>query len=127
MLHGLHSSTASQQPMFPGSSVSLTTKDLQVDVRALKQELWHCLGTAAAAGAADEQPARPSSPVSFQQLLSRIPLGTAAGRPEDLSVHLCFICLLHLANEHGLAVRGVPSLDQLYVADLPPGLGRSQQ
>lgn len=37
-------------------------------------------------------------------------------RPEllrDLSVHVCFICLLHLANENSLSITGVPTLDKL--------------
>ena len=40
-------------------------------------------------------------------------------RLEDLSVHLCFICVLHLANEHGLAVAGVTGLDRLLVSNVP--------
>ena len=36
-----------------------------------------------------------------------------------LPVHLCFICVLHLANEHGLVVRAVPTLDQLLISNVP--------
>ena len=54
--------------------------------------------------------------VSFQDLIADVPSVSAAGRAEDLSVHLCFICLLHLANEHGLAVSGTESLDRLVVS-----------
>ena len=54
--------------------------------------------------------------VSFQDLIADVPHFSAAGRAEDLSVHLCFICLLHLANEHGLAVQDTESLDQLTVS-----------
>lgn len=40
----------------------------------------------------------------------------AAGGPlKDLSVHLCFICLLHLANEHGLQLTNHGQLDVLSV------------
>ena len=35
---------------------------------------------------------------------------------QDLSVHLCFICLLHLANEHGLALSNHGRLDELSVS-----------
>lgn len=45
-----------------------------------------------------------------------MPSHSVAGKAEDLSVHLCFICLLHLANEHGLAISGTESLDQLVVS-----------
>lgn len=37
----------------------------------------------------------------------------------DISVHLCFICLLHLANETGLALGNQGQLDKLDV--LVPG------
>ena len=35
------------------------------------------------------------------------------------AVHLCFICVLHLANEHGLVINGVPELDQLHISNVP--------
>ena len=54
--------------------------------------------------------------VSFQDLIAHVPSFGAAGSVEDLSVHLCFICLLHLANEHGLAISGTESLDHLVVS-----------
>ncbi|GKV37970.1 hypothetical protein SLEP1_g45929 [Rubroshorea leprosula] len=38
-----------------------------------------------------------------------------AALKEDISPHLCFICLLHLANEHGLNIHGCPGLDDLGV------------
>jgi condensin complex subunit 2 len=31
----------------------------------------------------------------------------------DISLHLYFICLLHLANEHGLMLRDRPTLDEI--------------
>ena len=37
----------------------------------------------------------------------------------DLSIHLCFICVLHLANENGLAISGVPTLDCMLVSNVP--------
>lgn len=40
--------------------------------------------------------------------------------PARPAVHLCFICVLHLANEHGLVVRSVPQLDQLLISNVPP-------
>jgi hypothetical protein len=35
------------------------------------------------------------------------------------AVHLCFICVLHLANEHGLAIQSVPELDRLLISNVP--------
>jgi condensin complex subunit 2 len=34
-------------------------------------------------------------------------------------VHLCFICVLHLANEHGLVIQPVPDLDRLLISNVP--------
>ena len=81
---------------------------MQVDVRALKETLWHGMGSV--------QEASIEQVVSFQDLIADVPSFGAAGRAEDPSVHLCFICLLHLANEHGLAISGTESLDHLVVS-----------
>jgi condensin complex subunit 2 len=32
---------------------------------------------------------------------------------------LCFICVLHLANEHGLVIQSVPELDRLLISNVP--------
>ncbi len=43
--------------------------------------------------------------MSFRQLVEALPAKIADRRmAEDLSVHLCFICLLHLANENDLVI-----------------------
>ena len=41
--------------------------------------------------------------------------------PPPAAVHLCFICVLHLANEHGLVINSVPDLDQLLISNVPSG------
>ena len=81
---------------------------VQVDVRALKETLWQSMKPI--------QEANNAQDVSFQDVIADVSTLSGAGRAEDLSVHLCFICLLHLANEHGLAVTGSESLDQLVVS-----------
>lgn len=87
----------------------------QVDVRALKGLLWDSLIAAAdPAGAAE-----PASCVPFQRVIDTVPANSAAGARADVSVHMCFICLLHLANEQGLAVRGSETLDTLSVSGVP--------
>lgn len=89
-------------------SVTYSKASKQVDVRALKETLWHSMMPIQEASSAQD--------VSFQDLIADVPPVSAAGRSEDLSVHLCFICLLHLANEHGLAVKGSEALDHLVVS-----------
>ena len=90
---------------------------LQVDVRALKQSLWHIMGEQH-----DSQSLRGASPteeLSFQSVLSSLTPENCADELGDLSVHLCFIFTLHLANEHGLSVSGVPSLDAMSIGSFP--------
>lgn len=38
------------------------------------------------------------------QVLQQLSLNNVAVAAQDVSVHLAFLCLLHLANEHGLAL-----------------------
>ena len=88
-----------------------------MDVRALKEVIWECtqqLGKPRGQESSQPSPAV-AQLVSFQDLLSRL-RGGKAGRLEDLSVHLAFICVLHLANEHGLAVTGAATLDAMTVS-----------
>ena len=78
-----------------------------VDVRALKTTLWDSLENGAPQASGDG--------LSFASLLQSVTPECGAGALEDVSVHMCFICLLHLANEHGLAIKGVTSLDELRI------------
>lgn len=52
----------------------------------------------------------------FQDVLSNIPTECAAGKAEDISVHMCFWGMLSLANERGLKITGVDTLDALTIA-----------
>eukprot|EP00899_Mesostigma_viride_P029495 jgi/Mesvir1/9730/Mv12196-RA.1 len=101
-------------------SVNYARAAKQVDVRALKQVLWESLQRAASMqpqeGTAAEQG------LSFQQLLRGFQQPCPAGMLQDISVHLCFICVLHLANEHGLAIVDRPDLTELYVRNVGAAL-----
>lgn len=57
-----------------------------------------------------EKDARP-----FQNLLNVLPEDYAATESDDVSVQLCFICLLHLANEHNLRIVDCPTMDDLQI------------
>ncbi|XP_022727928.1 condensin complex subunit 2-like [Durio zibethinus] len=87
----------------------------QVDVQNLKETLW---------GHLQQSPGTslqgPEEMVSFKHLLASFPVDCkAAATIDDISPHLCFICLLHLANEHGLSILGCPNMDDLGIK-LPP-------
>lgn len=54
--------------------------------------------------------------ISFKQALAAFPSDCrAATSIGDISPHLCFICLLHLANEHGLSIHGSADLEDLSI------------
>lgn len=54
--------------------------------------------------------------VSFKHILAAFPNECRASASiEAISPHLCFICLLHLANEHGLRIQGCVNLDDLSI------------
>ncbi|MCO5582643.1 hypothetical protein L7F22_036541 [Adiantum nelumboides] len=84
----------------------------QIDVRVLKETLWQNLQDASSAVQGAEEL------ISFKGLLSQVPTACEAAAPGDISVHLCFICLLHLANEHNLRILDCSGLDELYVQNV---------
>uniref|UniRef100_F6HER1 Condensin complex subunit 2 n=1 Tax=Vitis vinifera TaxID=29760 RepID=F6HER1_VITVI len=51
--------------------------------------------------------------ISLKHILSTFPDDCPAAKLQDISPHLCFICLLHLVNEHCLNMHGCPNLDDL--------------
>ncbi|KAJ0982430.1 hypothetical protein J5N97_010685 [Dioscorea zingiberensis] len=80
----------------------------QVDVHALKDMLWthieHSIETHMEGC---------DSTVSFRQVLHQFSNDCSDASLREISPHLFFICLLHLANEHCLSIHDSPSLDEL--------------
>ncbi|XP_010469570.1 PREDICTED: condensin complex subunit 2 isoform X1 [Camelina sativa] len=89
----------------------------QVDVQVLKETLWECLQESPEPPIQDEEHQQgPLESRSFKELLASFPDDCqAAGSTQDISPHLCFICLLHLANEHNLSLVGSQALDDLTI------------
>ncbi|KAG1673431.1 hypothetical protein FOA52_002196 [Chlamydomonas sp. UWO 241] len=88
-----------------------------VDVKALKETLHSSitarLEEAGAGGKALQLP--------FQDLITGLQERGGDEGPDkfkDASVHLCFICLLHLANDHGMSLTNHGQLDSLSVVPL---------
>ncbi|KAK9053322.1 hypothetical protein SSX86_029955 [Deinandra increscens subsp. villosa] len=79
----------------------------QVDVQALKETLWSSM-----------QETQETKTLSFKNLLTSFPTDKkkpAAASIDIISPHLCFICVLHLANEHGLSIIGCAEMDDLTI------------
>lgn len=74
---------------------------LQVDVRLLKTQIWSKLTDAREESADD---ARVASVKSFSETVQAVPAALPGTMAKDVSVPLCFVCLLHLANEKGLSI-----------------------
>ncbi|KAH7844805.1 hypothetical protein Vadar_031850 [Vaccinium darrowii] len=84
----------------------------QVDVQALKETLWDHIQEFTQTSVKGQE----EETVSFKHVLSCFPNDCrAAASLEDISPHLCFICVLHLANEHGLTIRGCTNMDDLSI------------
>lgn len=62
-----------------------------------------------------DEPEEETTGIPFQNLLNALPEDCAAAEREDISVQLCFICLLHLANEHNLRIQDCPTMDDLKI------------
>ncbi|KAL2464881.1 Condensin complex subunit 2 [Abeliophyllum distichum] len=104
------SSTLVSQPrQISKIEVQFDKTSKQVDVHSLKETLWdHILKS--------NETSIQEEAVSFRQVLADFPDECkAAASVNDISPHLCFICLLHLANEHGLSIHGCPSLNDLTI------------
>nr|ADE76046.1 unknown [Picea sitchensis] len=89
----------------------------EVDVRILKETLWERIQDFSIISEEDYGE-RSESAVSFKRLLNSFPARCAAAAPENISVHLCFICLLHLANENSLKIQDCSSLDELSISNI---------
>ncbi|TKY66993.1 Condensin complex subunit 2 [Spatholobus suberectus] len=83
----------------------------QVDVQALKVTLWDHVQESVKLPLQGQE-----DTVSFRNILANFPNEcNAAATISDISPHLCFICLLHLANEKGLSIQSCPNLDDLAI------------
>ncbi|KAG2308857.1 hypothetical protein Bca52824_028605 [Brassica carinata] len=105
------------RPMVNKIEVQYDKASKQVDVQVLKETLWECLQESPQPPIQDEEHQQePLENRSFKELLASFPDDCkAAGTTKDISPHLCFICLLHLANEHNLRLIGFQDLDDLTI------------
>ncbi|XP_047336120.1 condensin complex subunit 2-like [Impatiens glandulifera] len=84
----------------------------EVDVQALKEKLWVSIQAYNEMTTQDDE----KETVSFREVLASFPSDNCkADGTEDISVHLRFMCLLHLANEHGLSLLGSSEFDDVTV------------
>ncbi|XP_066311943.1 condensin complex subunit 2 [Miscanthus floridulus] len=83
----------------------------QVDVHALKEVLWNHIHASAETDGQERE--ETESPLRLSQVLHDLPSSNSDAVSTDISPHLYFICLLHLANEHSLKLCDHPTLDEI--------------
>ncbi|CAK8535492.1 unnamed protein product [Lathyrus sativus] len=84
----------------------------QVDVQALKLILWDSIQGSVQLTFQGEK-----EMLSFRDILANFPTEcNVAATVTDITPHLCFICLLHLANEKELSIQSCPNLDDLHIS-----------
>ncbi|KAI1756536.1 condensin complex subunit 2/barren [Xylaria castorea] len=100
----------------------------KVDVRRLKEELWKGLGYPEAqedpnrsrlpTPPTDEEAVQKKTeeaPLKFTDVMNDLKSVYPKNIMDDISTSFCFICLLHLANEKGLAIENTPELLELEI------------
>ena len=99
----------------------------KVDVRKLKEKLWDALAFTEPRATMEEDLALPEGAMEEERKFTQIMNGLQDVYPQramaDISTSYCFICLLHLANEKGLAIAGNETLSELTVKRDPTAEG----
>lgn len=85
----------------------------RVDVKLLKDNLWKSIKTEPEAEV-DTVEVKPEK--NFTEVVEVISEMYRPEEKKDLSTSFCFICLLHLANEHGLSIASNEGHDDLLIS-----------
>ncbi|OLL24718.1 Condensin complex subunit 2 [Neolecta irregularis DAH-3] len=101
----------------------------KVDVRKLKENIWQQLDLEDKQELPDEDtmmmdldvPSLPpkstsNEPRRFTEIINGLAKSYTEKAMADISTSFCFICLLHLANEKGLEIKGSEQLDDLIIS-----------
>lgn len=92
-------------------ALNYSRKAKNVNVKQLKDNIWKSLEAKKENGEAAEE-------MHFSSLVTDIAKMYPTEQKKDLSTSFCFICLLHLANEHSLTIENNGALDDLKVSGL---------
>lgn len=91
----------------------------RVDVKLLKDNLWKSIKTELLSSrGADEDKTDETKAEETRTFRGVVDVIGGMYRPEEkkeLSTSFCFICLLHLANEHGLSIESTETQDDLVI------------
>ncbi|KAI9681634.1 MAG: hypothetical protein M1829_000832 [Trizodia sp. TS-e1964] len=89
----------------------------KVDVRRLKEEMWRGMGIAGVEEIPSKSSPPPTTegPLKFTTVMNNLQGVYNKQTMADISTSYCFICLLHLANEKGLAIENQEGLVDLNI------------
>lgn len=97
----------------------------RVDIKQLKDNIWHGMKeeamplTPPRAQLEDvDPPPILDKPLRFNQLVDKVAGMYDPDSRKDLSTSFYFICMLHLANEHGLEIKSTDDLDDLEITGI---------
>lgn len=115
---GYGSQLVTARNLFKPTYINFSKVAKRVDVKLLKENLWECLNNEMAPSHGEknenklsvEEAANKDPPVSvdhtiqqnFSETISLLNSKYTSDQLSNLSTSFCFICVLHLANEHGL-------------------------
>ncbi|KAF8003126.1 hypothetical protein HF325_002371 [Metschnikowia pulcherrima] len=95
----------------------------RVDIKLLKDNLWKSIKVEDEESNGMDEPRQESPEAnedakqkSFKDVVDVIGTMYRSEEKKDLSTSFCFICLLHLANEHGLSFEPTASYDNMIIS-----------
>ncbi|EGW35728.1 uncharacterized protein SPAPADRAFT_131586 [Spathaspora passalidarum NRRL Y-27907] len=103
-----------------GEYVSFSRVAKRVNVRLLKDNMWGAIKQETDVITEEPQESEDATteevkPVKFGQIVSKISTMYKPEQAKDISTSFCFICLLHLANEHGLEIQSIEGGNDLEI------------
>lgn len=87
----------------------------RVDVKLLKDNLWRSIKQEDKGEDLEGTPEAEKKAKAFTEIVDTIGGMYRPEEKKDLSTSFCFICLLHLANEHGLSIDATENHDDLVI------------
>ena len=85
-------------------TISYAKRANRIDIELLKNSIWSGVAESAKLSNEAKTVAKVVNPKNFTSILQSLPKSLPKNQLEDLSVPLCFICLLELANKKGLQI-----------------------
>lgn len=87
----------------------------RVDIKLLKDNIWRAMLEGVADKAVDNDNNSEPRRIKFNEVLRKVKTMYTSEQVKELSTSFCFICILHLANEHGLTIEGNETNDNLEI------------